>query len=64
MNYLQKYAIKRDFELGIIKEEDMPEDILREIKELYIKEANNYYNEYVLLKKKYNMLKNQVKSAK
>ena len=51
MNYIEKYQIKRDFEQGIIKEENLPEEIKEELREMYLKEASNYYYEYLDLKK-------------
>jgi len=57
MTYFEKYQIKRDFELGLIGEKDLPEEIINELKEQYIKEASYYYNEYYNLKRKYELLK-------
>jgi len=65
MSNFEKYTLKRDFELGIVNEENLPKSLVKELKELYIKQAYNYLNEYSFLKRKYELLKmKEVKNTK
>lgn len=54
MNTIEKYKTKAAFELGIITEKDISKEMIDELREIYIKEAKNYYNQYIKLKKKLN----------
>ncbi len=55
MNSFEKYKLKNEFEQGLIQEKDLPKEIKQELKELYLKEMEAYFNEYIFLKRKYEL---------
>ena len=57
MSEFELYKLKRDYNLGLIKEENMTKEQVVALRNKLIKEANNYINEYYFLKRKYELLK-------
>ncbi|MBR3280787.1 MAG: hypothetical protein IKI57_02915 [Clostridia bacterium] len=57
MSEFEIYKLKRDYNLGLIKEENMTKEQVVALRNKLIKEANNYFIEYNNLKRKYELLR-------